>query len=150
MNGNPWHCRSRRNRKGQIVQTVSKDSPVYVPLRKRSTPYDFVVTLTREPSSIRLYGGKSHNYARASYWQAIASAVFLGVSCDVSIAITESRVSVGGFKTKLDAGKMNQLHIPSGRCVEWAGRSFVGGPLAEKMLTIVPGTLGIARSTSMG
>ena len=65
------------------------------------------------------------------------------------MAITESGVSVGGFKTKLDAGKMNLLHIPSGRCVEWAGRSFVGGPLAEKMLTIVPGTLGIARSTSM-
>ena len=129
------------------MKRISIDQPLDVPLRKRSTPYEFVVTLTRELSSVRLYRGKSHNYARASYWQAVASVIFLGSSGNVSMAITESGVSVGGFKTELDAGTTILLHSPSGLCVEWTGRSFVGGPLAEKMLTIVPGTLGIARST---
>ncbi len=38
-----------------------------VQLRRRSTPYEFLVTLARDGRSLRLYNGKSHNKARAAY-----------------------------------------------------------------------------------
>jgi hypothetical protein len=122
-----------------------KDDVVDVPLRKRSTPYEFVVRMSRDGETIELYNGKSHNYSRVAYWQAVSTLRFLHSSGKVEMAITESNEPVGGFATVLETGQVISLHEPSGRCIEWAKRGWIGGSVAEKMLTVIPGTLGLPR-----
>src|SRR5579864_8770761 len=108
-----------------------RDEVVDVPLRKRSTSYEFVVRISRDGGIIELYSGKSHNYARVAYWQAVSTLRFLHSSAKVEMAITESNEPVGGFATVLETGEMISLHDPSGRCVEWAKRGWTGGSIAE-------------------
>jgi hypothetical protein len=122
-----------------------KDEVVDVPLRKRSTPYEFVVRMSRDGKTIELYNGKSCNYARAAYWQDVSTVRFLHTSVKVEMAITESNEPVGGFTTTLETGQVISLHEPSGRCVEWAKRRCIGGSIAEKILSVIPGTLGTPR-----
>ena|SRR5713226_2643042 len=122
-----------------------KDDVVDVPLRKRSTPYEFVVRVSRDGETIELYSGKSQNYARVGYWQAVNTIRFLHSSGRVEMAITESNEPVGGFATVLENGQVISQHEPAGRCVEWAKRGWTGGSIAEKILSVIPGTLGLAR-----
>jgi hypothetical protein len=122
-----------------------KDGVVDVPLRKRSTPYEFVVKMSRDGETIELYNGKSHNAARVAYWQAVNTIRFLHSSGKVEMPITESHQLVGGFATVLETGEVISLHEPSGRCVEWAKRGWTGGSIAEKILSVIPGTLGLPR-----
>ena len=120
---------------------------VDVPLRKRSTPYEFVVRMSRDGETIELYNGKSHNYARVGYWQAVSTIWFLHSSGKVEMAITESKAPVGGFVTVLEPGQVISLHEPSGRSVDWAQRGWTGGGIAEKILSVIPGTLGLGRAS---
>jgi hypothetical protein len=122
-----------------------KDDAVDVPLRKRSTPYEFVVRISRDGGTIELYRGKSYNFAGVAYWQAVNTIRFLHSSGKVEMAITESNEPVGSFATVLETGQVISLHEPSGRCVEWAKRRWIGGSIAEKILSVIPGTLGMPR-----
>lgn len=102
--------------------------------------------MSRDGKTIELYNGKSHNVARVAYWQAVRTIRFLHSSGKVEMAITESNEPVGGFVTVLETGQLISQHEPSGRCVEWAKRGWIGGSIAEKILSVIPGTLGLPRA----
>ena len=95
--------------------------------------------------SLVVYDGRSYQYALTAYWQAVNTAQFLSESVEIVMKITRSRQAIGGFETHMEAGKVNVIHEPSGRCIEWAARGFTGGPIEEKLLTVIPGTLGLPR-----
>ena len=114
-----------------------------VPLRKRSTPYDFTVIMKRGPREKQLYSGTSHKYAQASYWQGITVGCFLGLSGSVHITVTLAKEPYGGFATEIASGKVTEsIHIPSGKCVEWTKGSWSGQHLAEKLVATIPGMPG--------
>ena len=119
-----------------------------VPLRKRSTPYEFQVKMIHEDRSLGLYDGKSHNYARVLYWQAIHTLHFLHSSGKVFIEITKAKNPYGGFSTEFVAGRAVSLHKATGNCIEWTRIRFSLDNLAEKMLSTIPGTLGLPRDQS--
>jgi aconitase A len=111
-------------------------------LRKRSTPYDFIVTIASDSGNRTLYKGRSANYAKASYWQAIKLVTFIGFSGNVNMAITKSKEPYGAFATELREKKVKSLHVPSGDCIEWMEGSWSGEHLAEKLLATIPGMAG--------
>jgi hypothetical protein len=113
-----------------------------VPLRKRSTPYDFTVTVSRGSERRRLYKGTSANYAKASYWQAIQMATFLGLHGSIHMSVFRDKQSYGVFTTEHEGGKVKLLHVPSGKCIEWTTGSWSGDHLAEKLLATIPGVPG--------
>jgi hypothetical protein len=115
-----------------------------VALRNRPLPYDFDVRMTRGSESLGLYSGTSAKYAKSSYWQGVRSAVFLGLHGDVRLTVTIKRDSYGAFVTHVENGKVMSLHIPSGKCLEWADASWSEG-LAEKLLATIPGMPGPIR-----
>jgi len=49
-----------------------------------------------------------------------------------AMAITESNEAVAGFAAVLETGQVISLREPSGRCVEWASRRWIGGSIADK------------------
>lgn len=113
-----------------------------VHLRRRSTPYDFLVALKRDGNSLSLYSGRSYQYALAAYWQAVNTLRFLSLAGQVCMDLTENRKPYGGFLTELEAGgKGKSLHIPSGHCVEWADGSWSGDDLARKIIATIPSML---------
>ena len=122
-----------------------KNDVIDVPLRRRSTPYEFVVKMSRDGETIELYTGKSHNHARIANRQAVTTIRFLHSSGNVEMAIAEGKIPVGGFTTVLETGEVISLHEPSGCCVEWAKQGWTGGSIAEKLLSVIPGTLGLPR-----
>jgi hypothetical protein len=113
-----------------------------VPLRKRSTPYDFAVVMIRGPETLRLFDGTSAGYAKTSYWQAVRSAAFLGLSGTIKMSVTVARKPYGSFATDLAEGKVKSLHIPSGECAGWTVGLWSGEHLAEKKLATIPGLPG--------
>lgn len=117
-----------------------------VHLRKRPTPYDFVVELTSGSATTRLYDGTSARYAKSSYWQAVSVGVFLKVDGAVRVVVTRSRTPYGAFETEVEAGRVRSLHIPSGKCVEWTTGSWEGEHLAEKLIATIPGMPGPVQS----
>src|SRR5712692_4581236 len=103
------------------------DNPVTeVPLGKRSTPYEFSVAVTRDSDTVMVYVGKSANYAKSSYWQAVKVGVFLGANVSVRMTITRSRSPYGEFATEVDRGRVKTCHIPSGKCIAWTSGSWSG------------------------
>lgn len=113
-----------------------------VALRERPLPYDFSVIMTRASESLWLYEGTSAKYAKAAYWQAVRSAVFLGLHGDVRMTLKRDGESYGGFSTQVERGKVISLHIPSGKCMEWADKSWADAGLAEMLLATIPGMPG--------
>lgn len=113
-----------------------------VPLRKRSTPYDFIVEFSTEGGSRGLYKGASWRVARRSYWQAVNVAIFTRATATVRVNITRSRAEYGAFVTHIQTGSAVTVHSPSGKCVEWTRGSWVGEHLAEKLLATIPGMTG--------
>lgn len=114
-----------------------------IPLRKRSTRYDFAVTMTRGSEHLRLYKGTSHNYATASYWQGVRVAAFLGLGHGaVNLEVILYGEHHGRFATELVGGKVTSLHVPSGECVAWTRGDWTGEHLAEKLLATIPGMPG--------
>lgn len=111
-------------------------------LRQRSTPYEFLVALKRDGRSLSLYSGKSYSKALGAYWQAVNTLRFVGLPGQVSMDLTENRVTYGGFSTELENGGIGKsLHIPSGHCVEWADGRWSGDDLARKLIATIPGML---------
>lgn len=103
--------------------------------------------MVREPDhqSLNLYKGASHDSARVSYWQTVSTMRFFGSSGTVDMDITKSKKPFGGFRTKLETGRVTLLHQARGECEEWLGRRRIGVDIAEKMLSVIPGTLGLPR-----
>ncbi len=113
-----------------------------VHLRRRSTPYEFVVSLKHGANSLELYSGKSYQYALSAYWQAVNTIRFVGLSGQVRIDLTENRRPYGGFITEIkNDGSGGSLHVPSGRCAEWADGGWSGDDLARKVIATIPGAL---------
>jgi len=115
-----------------------------VGLRRRSTPYDFEVTMVCDGRSLGVYKGKSYQYAVDGYWQAVRTLRFLGLSGRVLISLTTGRKPYGGFSTEFERGKAISLHVPSGECVAWASENWFGENIYRKFIATVPGTLGPA------
>lgn len=113
-----------------------------VPLRKRSTPYEFSVAVTKDSHTANIYTGNSANYALSSYWQAVNLSVFLGANLFVRIKITRSRTPYGEFATEVNQGKIKSCHIPAGECIAWTTGSWSGEHLTEKRIATIPGMLG--------
>ena len=119
------------------------DNPITeVPLHRRSTPYEFVVSLIENQELLRVYHGKSHNYACGAYWQAVSTSRFLKASVTVNMEITKEEKPFGGFSTEIAAGGVTSLHKASGNCRDWITKPWLGKDVAEKLIATVPGTLG--------
>jgi hypothetical protein len=119
-----------------------KNSVTEVPLRKRSTPYDFAVIMARGPEERRLYKGSSARYAKNSYWQGVQVATFLGLRGSVRLTVILGDEHYGDFTTEIDGGKVSSMHVPSGKCAEWTVDSRAGVHLAEWLLATMPGVPG--------
>jgi hypothetical protein len=113
-----------------------------VRLRKRSTRYDFAVTVTRGSEHRRLYEGSSRRYVQASYWQGVKVAAFLGMEGIVELDVLLFGDRYGRFATELAGGKVTSLHIPSGNCTAWTRGDWIGDHLAEQLLATIPGMPG--------
>jgi len=124
-----------------------KENPTTeVNLRRRSTPYDFRVLMTCNERSLGLYNGTSYKYALGAYWQSVRSLLFWGLSGRVLMELATEGRPYGSFATALEGGGVVSLHIPSGQCVEWASKSWLGeNNIYEKMIATVPGALGPVR-----
>ena len=112
-----------------------------VPLRRRSTPYDFRVIMNSNESSLGLYNGRSYKSALDAYWQGVRTLHFLHQSGRVSLNLSRDKQPYGSFHTEFNHGSASSLHVPSGRCVEWADERWSGENIEEKMIATVPGTL---------
>lgn len=115
-----------------------------VRLRRRSTPYDFEVTIISIGRSLGIYKGTSYQSALNAYWQAVKTLHFLGSSGQLLISLGTQGNPYGGFSTELDSGKVTSLHVASGQCVGWAEENWLGENIHRKMIATVPGTLGPA------
>ena len=119
------------------------DNPVTeVPLRKRSTRYEFAVTVTHEGRTLTAYGGASPNYSRAAYWQAVHTFAFIRAEGKIELAVTLAKKPYGSFTTDLVTSGVKSLHIPSGECTKWMSGSWSGDHIYEKMLATIPGMPG--------
>jgi hypothetical protein len=125
---------------------MSGQEPVSeVRLRRRSTPYDFVVTITSGGRTLQIYKGRSYQYALSAYWQGVSTLRFLAASGTVQMGLTKERAAFGSFRTQLEAGRAIALHNAFGGCAEWTSRHWIGGDIAEKIMSVIPGTLGLPR-----
>jgi hypothetical protein len=116
------------------------DNPVTeVPLRKRSTPYDFAVIITHQGRALTTYEGASAKFAQSAYWQAVNTLTFLRASGTIELAVTLSKKTYGRFLTEVDIGVVSSLHVPTGECVAWMSGSWSGDHLSEKLLATIPG-----------
>src|SRR6266404_9396842 len=86
------------------LRNMNPNPTTEVHLRKRSTPYTFVVTLRRGSGFLHLYEGKSYHSALASYWQAVGTLRFVGLSGFVCMELSEGSVHYGAFTTELEDG----------------------------------------------
>ena len=111
-------------------------------LRRRSTPYEFAVFLIQTQKPLRVYHGKSHNYACSAYWQAVSTSRFFNASVTVNMEITKAGKPFGGFSTEIAAGRITSLHKASDNCREWITSHWLGKDVAEKLIATIPGTLG--------
>lgn len=116
-----------------------------VRLPRRSTPYDFEVTMICGGRSLKLYKGKSYQYALGAYWQAVRTLHFLGLSGRLLIGLATDRNPYGGFSTQFESGRATSLHVPSGQCVGWAAENWSEENIYKKVIATVPGTLGPVR-----
>jgi hypothetical protein len=128
---------------------MSTNPTTEVHLRRRSTPYEFVVAIRREGDSLCLYNGRSYRYALAAYWQAVNTLRFVSSPGQVCVDLTENRKPYGGFLTERDNdGTIKSLHVPSGHCIEWADGGWSGDNLARKLIATIPGLLRPIRHSS--
>lgn len=116
-----------------------------VPLRRRSTPYDFVVRISSQNSTLEVYKGRSYQYALGAYWQGVSTLRFLRASGTVQMELTKERQPFGSFRTEVEAGRLTVLHHAFGKCAEWTSRHWIEGHIAEKIMSVIPGTLGLPR-----
>jgi len=91
---------------------------------------------------------------------------FLTASGTVQMHLTKDRGPFGSFRTELEGGRLTALHHALGGCAEWTRRGWfdrevaekiaemmggdvapgnIGGDLAEKIMAVIPGTLGLSR-----
>ena len=113
-----------------------------VPLRKRSTPYGFAVTITHQGSTLTAYKGASPNFAGTAYWQAVNTLKLLRADGKIELVVTLSGKPHGSFVTEIDGGSLKSLHAPIGECVKWMSGSWSGDHLHEKILATIPGLPG--------
>jgi hypothetical protein len=113
-----------------------------VPLRKRSTPYEFAVTVTHQGRTLAVYSRTSPNYARMAYWQAVHTLAFIPAEGKVELAVTLDKKPYGSFTTEMATSGVRTLHIPSGECTKWMSGSWLGDHIYEKMLATIPGIPG--------
>ena len=121
-----------------------------VPLRRRSTPYDFEVTIDCGERSLGVYKGASYQYAVHAYWQGVSTLRFLRASGRVLMSLRAQRKLYGGFSTELDSGKVTSLHIASGQCIAWLTENWLDGETYKKLIATVPGTLGPSPKQARG
>jgi hypothetical protein len=124
---------------------MNRNPTTEVHLRRRSTPYDFRVIMDSNESSLGLYDGRSYKSALDAYWQGVRTLHFLHQSGRVSLNLTMDKQPYGSFNTEFNHGRATSLHVPSGRCVEWADKRWIEGNIEEKMIATVPSTLGPIR-----
>jgi hypothetical protein len=129
---------------------MNRNPTTDVPLRRRSSPYEFVVSLKHDGYSLCLYSGRSYQYALSAYWQAVKTCRFVGLPGQVLMELTENRTPYGGFLTELETGgKAKSLHMPSGRCSEWADAGWSPGDnLVRTLIATIPGMLGPFRHST--
>src|SRR5271155_5411877 len=102
-------------------------------LRRRSTPYEFLVALQHDGTSLCLYNGRSYRYAGATYWQAVNTLRFVLQPGQVRMEVTESGRPYGGFLTEVEKGGTDKsLPVPSDQCTEWADGGWSGEDLPKK------------------
>src|SRR5438445_12236183 len=113
---------------------MRKEEPVSeVRLRRRSTPYDFVVTITSGNRTLEIYKGMSYQYALRAYWQGVSTLRFLTASGTVQMHLTKDRGPFGSFRTELEGGRLTALHHALGGCAEWTRRGWFDREVAEKI-----------------
>ena len=115
-------------------------------LRRRSIPYDFLVTILCQNRALEVYKGRSYQSALGAYWQGVSTLRFLEVSGTLQIDLTKDRKPFGSFKTELAAGRITVLHHAFGNCAEWTSRHWTDGNMPEKVMSSIPGTLGLPRN----
>jgi hypothetical protein len=130
-------------RSGTIA--VMENRVLEVPLRERATPYDFVVTMSSGGRIAGLYKGRAYKGAIRSYWQGVNTLQFLSLSGKVEIHLSLKRKPFGGFVTAMEGGQAVTVHRPDGNCKEWVTREWTGHPVEEKVISHIPGTLGLPR-----
>ena len=114
-----------------------------VPLRQRSTPYDFSVTINSSSRNLDIYSGRSWKCAQAAYWQAINVALFCGVEAEIDLTVTKNEQPYGAFTTRISGHKLaDPIHVPAGHCINWTSGSWSGDHLYEKLLATIPGMPG--------
>ena len=116
-----------------------------VPMRRRSTPYDFVVTIFYQDRTLEVYKGRSYQSAIAAYWQGVSILRFLKASGTLQMSLTKDHKPFGSFRTEAEAGRVTALHHAFGKCAEWTSRHWIEGEIAEKIMSVIPGTLGLPR-----
>jgi hypothetical protein len=89
--------------------------------QQKELPFNFIVTLIWNGRTVKLYKGKSTKQAVWSYWQAVFTMRFLGLSARVENNIHVRKEPFGGYRTDLDDGRETAMHIPYGRCADWPG-----------------------------
>jgi hypothetical protein len=128
----------------KIKTWITRDNPVTeVHLRKHSTPYAFIVTLTTEAGQQRLYKGESWRSAHDAYWQAVRVTRHFTQTAIVRNDLKENGEAFGGFVTEIKNGNVDSdcHHIPHGECLKWAYRKWTLGNTPEKILCMIPGML---------
>jgi hypothetical protein len=140
-------CRVCRSVPGRVVGSCNMDKPVTeIPLRKRSTPYGFAVTIKHQTRRLTAYEGASANFARTAYWQAVHTLAFLRSDGEIELVVTLSKKPYGRFETEVESSGVKSLHVPTGECTKWMSGSWSGDHLVEKMLATVPGMPGPSKS----
>lgn len=89
--------------------------------QQKELPFNFLVTLTYQGRTQRLYKGKSTKLAVRSYWNAYYILQFLGLSARLDSEIRVRKEPFGGYVTELELGRDVSLHVPYGKCAEWPG-----------------------------
>ena len=117
-----------------------RDNPISeVHLHQRSSPYDFMVTMTFNDRSLELYSGTSYKNSLAAYWQAVKTLSFARLRGNVRMALTVERQLYGGFITQIDPDSEARLHVPDGECLDWAYKRTLSN--VELMIGTIPGML---------
>ena len=129
-----------------MSETERETAISYVPVRKRSSPYNFTVVMELAERSDPLYDGRSFKYAMAVYWNSAWVVGLTRGTATVRLVVKEKRRDMGGFLTRITAGtvKKEDLHAAYGDCQHWGNLPWSERHLVEKLVSTIPGTLGIS------
>jgi hypothetical protein len=125
----------------RVILTMKIPGTSEVNLAPRATPYDFLVRVTCNERSLTLYKGRSHASACGSYWQAVDMLGFVRSSGKVEMDLAKDRSEFGAFTTEVEYGTPKSLHVPSGKCAEWASKPWSQATIVEKKIATIPGMI---------